>query len=361
MKAWRGGAKLLLALTAIAAAPPDDGLAKSGYEVRPGGFATEIQIRGGNGWDVSVSALRHGRVAVTTSKGPMAATYTAPGRATRHGIWANLGSLGRIALRFEPTAGRKVKRMGSRCTGRPAITENGTFRGTLRFRGERGYTAANVRSAFGTVSRWHRTVCKRRSQRLSPGPPGRISARSKRFQVQFSVLLAGARRHGHQTVMLLMQADGVGGTASREFDFTVGVAGRSERRGRVAISRRLIVLSEEIAVLTGKPGAFPMEATVAPAKPFSGTATYFQERGQKASWSGDLGVWLPGAETVRLTGPGFESSLCVVASERRLAACLRRLAGSFLDPAPEGSRQLLRQISGSQSQLFGDARLSWVR
>ena len=71
---------------------------------------------------------------------------------------------------------------------------------------------------------------------------------------------------------------------------------------------------------------------------------------------------MPGVGRVPLTGQGFKSALCSLTVEELLDGhrCLRRRS----EPEPDSLAALTRastQGSGSQSQAFWDARLSWSR
>jgi hypothetical protein len=136
-----------------------------------------------------------------------------------------------------------------------------------------------------------------------------------------------------------------------------------ERRDGVRVMRATQLIGDAHNFLASKPGATPQTVTVVPPPPFVKTAKHLKEHGASATWVGPLAVRLPGAGLVPLTGPGFKSSFCSLtfADFEEGERCLPR-RGS--EPSP-GSMALLAEAllqgSGSQSQAFWDARLSWSR
>src|SRR4051812_25378706 len=91
--------------------------ASSAFAARHGLFA-EVALKSSNGYYVSIVAHRwkrppgRGEVSVSVQKdNPFAASYgrtayTTHGKLAKHRLKANLGSFGRIALRFRPNARR---------------------------------------------------------------------------------------------------------------------------------------------------------------------------------------------------------------------------------------------------------------
>lgn len=338
---------------------PHAAMAKPGYEVKSPSFGVGFRMQGSHGFDLSVAATGHKRVTLTASKGLMSATYTVPGRATRKRIDADFGSLGRISVRFDgapaPKA-KKTRRQRRSCRGRPTIRFRGIFHGTIRFRGEHGYTSVNTRRARGSFYRSFRRVCKKRSWKPGLPPPGKRRLAMKRPSLLINTLIAESKGEGRSTGFAIIQLKVTGGAKRADpGSLSFVIATQGERTGRVAIARSLLTVGDEGSLLVGDPGIQPVTATVALSKPFSGTANYREEAGLPPSWTGDFGVWLPGAGVVPLTGEGFKAGLCQARSERQFTTCLRRLDKSF------GRLEGAAQDSGSQSQLFGDARLSWSR
>jgi hypothetical protein len=78
-------------------------------------------------------------------------TYLAHGRVTSHSIEASFGDRGRIALRFLPS-GRSIhasRKAGCRRPNDAVIADLGVFDGELSFRGEGGFTSAEVHRVRG--------------------------------------------------------------------------------------------------------------------------------------------------------------------------------------------------------------------
>jgi hypothetical protein len=351
----RAGVALAMAVLCLA---PAGAAAKPGYKVRDGGFAALLRAPGNDGWRLSVVALGHRQISVDLSKGLMSASYVVRGRASSRGIRANLGKLGRIAVRFDPAPARfKAQRFADNCTGTPGVVAPGSWRGTIRFRGELGFTTVDARQAGGVYRRWHRSICKRRDGPIGAG----ASARKRPPKLVFNVFGADEKVRGRQTSFFLLQLDLSGPKAAEAGSFTIAGAARGERRGRIAISRSYVYLGDKQALLGSDPGAYPLEATVAMPSPFSGTAAFHEDLGADPTWEGDLSVWLPGAGKVPLAGEGFRAALCRASGKPHLRTCLKQMESELPSSARAGGRRPLAQISGSQSQVLGDARLSWAR
>jgi hypothetical protein len=143
------------------------------------------------------------------------------------------------------------------------------------------------------------------------------------------------------------------------FSLTFVAAGLQEQRGRVSIRRSVFMEGDSGSVLADKSEAEPTSATVTLPKPFGGMASYAKEPGSEASLTGSLNVWLPGAGKVPLTGPDFKAAVCHASADKQIQRCLRDVSaelesrGNFLAVRPQGS--------GSHSQAFWDAKLSWSR
>jgi hypothetical protein len=78
----------------------------------------------------------------------------------------------------------------------------------------------------------------------------------------------------------------------------------------------------------GEPRARSTQATeaagLAPA-PFSRTGSFLAATGAEPTWTGDLGVSLPGAGLVPLTGPEFDALLCSETVKKKAEACFDEL------------------------------------
>ena len=171
----------------------------------------------------------------------------------------------------------------------------GEFIGTVRFRGEAGYTQLTrkrVRGSTLTPSRWR---CKPRKG----DSRGTGDADFPRFGLR-SPVLGAFTPNGHVVFAALGFGD------SKELDLCFFLAGTKEHLGSVRIARLTLVeaRSRAFAVRADLAAAF-----VRPPKPFSGTASFARDANGSTSWTGTLNVTLPGASTVPLTGLAFTADL----------------------------------------------------
>lgn len=244
-----------------------------------------------------------------------------------HGvIRARLGSLGHIFLRFRPDGRIRKHHLERGCKGRPSITEYGKFVGHVSFEGEGGYLHASFAKGGGEVTHSFRLVCKKgRAFDLRPKSlreyvtPGFVSFFSP-GQGTVSLLNAAARNHGRGIGLRAAHQEGSGPGAEVWL-------GTLESRGGMAIGRRAHVQGFPGTLQTSLPGVHPATATLAPPWPFFGEANYLEKSSTSHSWTGALGVNLPGL-TLPLTGPTFRTSLCVVSPLKVPDGC------DFIKPKP---------------------------
>jgi hypothetical protein len=213
------------------------------------------------------------------------------------------------------------------CKGRPGVTEYGNFVGHVEFHGEGGYLDASFTRGGGWIEHSFRLTCKKghaydmapESLREYAYPdvgtfffsPGRGSV---------AVLNAAARSHGRYIGIRAAHSEGASPGAEVQL-------GTVESRGAMAIGRGAYVDGASGTLLTSLPGEHPATATLAPPAPFFGEANYLEQSATSHSWTGNLGVNLPGL-TLLLAGPGFSTSLCVVSPLKVPDGC------DFLKPKP---------------------------
>lgn len=356
MKRWGRGVCLGIAAAAALFVLPAGASAKPHGTVHPGAFEARFHLRGSHGYDLTVAAHGHRQVTLAATKGPATAAYTVVGHASKKGIEADFGSLGKVSVRFVgPPPGRRGPRVSNpRCKGRSPIGEQGTFRGTIRFEGEEGFTAVSAHRATGGFEQSFRRICKLpgskfdiRFQRL---------ARAAERQPLLTFLLAASHAAGVSTELAIIGLESAPG-AKRNDSFSLVVAGRRERLGRVTIERSIFTEGDAGTLLVSEPRVSPLQATVTLAAPFLGSATLTEVPGSPPSWSGNLGVSFAGAAGVPLTGEGFKAGFCRSANEDVLERCLNGLAKSIRSSDLPASAQ----GSGSHSQALAEARLSWSR
>lgn len=235
-----------------------------------------------------------------TANGAKYAAYGVGGTITPRKIKGNFGRFGRVAVNFRPQ--RPGARASDDCGVEGAVRERGTFVGTIRFRGEQGFSSVSATRAKGIVLRF----CPRASKRRSSPLRRTVRRDSPSF---FEISLAAEAERGRQEIefhsetLSTRRADGTLADPT-----TVVSAELDEERGRISIERTAIVLTEPPT--TSPLGATPTTASVTLPNPFSGTGSYREEAGAPASWTGDLQVDLPGAENQPLVGPDFTAVLC---------------------------------------------------
>lgn len=263
----------------------------------------EFSSKATKGYIVSVEG-RGRQVALTVDGHGGRATYSVRGRASTRQLNGRFGKLGRIALRFEPSGKSRQIKPPKRCKGRNRISAVGDFIGTIRFRGERGYTrliTKRVRGSTLTPSRW----------RCKPRKGGSRSTPDAEFPVPgLEIPALGAFTPNGRVVFTAL-----GFGDPDELDLSFFLAGTKEHRGAVRIARSTLVAARSRAFAVNPDLA---AATVRPPKPFSGTASFVRDANGSTNWTGALAVALPGAGAVPLTRATFTAEL---AKPRTFAGC----------------------------------------
>jgi len=289
MKAW--GQLAILACAVATLTLPAGAAAKPGYYVSPHDHSAEAKVSGSNGYRLTIYVLS-GTVTVTATKGTERVQYVPFGSHMRDGrMQAHLPGVGRIDLRFhERSRSRKQPPRG--CEGLGTLERRGVFRGRVKLTGERGYTRVDVRAVRGKIVDEPRLVC-RRSERA------RSSAKEQ------EELLRAAVPRGRGTLEFFANEWG-----SKLSSFPVIFAAQLLRlRGQMFVINATYGFNEDSGTLAlGRP---PLSGSVAPPKPFTGTATFQREPGGDFTWLGDLAAELPGVGPVRLAGPAFKAEACL--------------------------------------------------
>lgn len=293
MKA-RGTLLSLLAAAAIGTglAQPQDIAAKSGYFVFPAYRESQLTVKGTHGFVISVTQTGHD-VSLEASQGSATAIYILPVKnPARDGIRAKFPGVGRVSVRFHPSGEPRHSPPFPGCRGGEEVLQRGTFSGTIRFRGERGFTRVAVENARGTIRHASKEVCKNGGGNFKPEPSYSLDAH--------------ARSHGRTIGFSALQTYAGSETDRRATYF----ASTLERRQGMLISRVAIAHAGLSTFAVMGPPTRPDAASVAPPAPFHGTATYAGTVNGQADWQGTLAVDLPGVPGVQLAGPPFSSSLC---------------------------------------------------
>jgi hypothetical protein len=254
--------------------------------------SSEFTLRASNDYRIVVERLRQevSLLAIRGDKEFVFVSYAVRGRASMRRIEANFGKLGRVSVRLRT---KKMRRSppGKDCTGKVATTRSGVFVGTIRFRGEGGYTVVDARRARGRASSGVRETCP-----FSP------------FSRNHPAPASAGRRHPPELITFGPRRDFTarapsGSTGLKRVLFEGGTV---EQRGRISIFRFASVVGGQASY------AFAdnlSTATVRPPSPFEGEATFQREGRGRTSWSGMLSVSLPGRDHVRLAGPRFTARL----------------------------------------------------
>lgn len=338
---------LVLAMAAATLALPAGAAAKPGHTVKPKSLHLKLKLPATNGYRASLVTNGHRQVVMNISKGDFFAKYVALGKVSRKGIEADFGPLGEISLRFRgkrryhPSLipGIKLpKFLKNKCKGRRAVAESGFFVGNIRLEGENGFTRIRDNRLRGRVTRSYKRVCRGNSPFAG------------KLREEGAFLSAEAKRFGVTRVLAVVEA-----TVSAEgkrVSVTIAVAAEQKKLGRVAVSKVMLLIEPLDSFKISPLGKSPLRAKVKLRKPFEGIGNYLDDGTAPPTWSGNLGIRLPGSGLVPLAGPEFETEFCRgegVAFED----CLDAVTEEPPLRAPYGS--------GSHSQPLALARLSSLR
>lgn len=229
-------------------------------------------------------------------------TYLAHGEVNPNSIEASFADRGRIAVHFRPS-GRKIRttrRAGCGRSSNRVIARLGVFVGTLRFRGEGGYTSAITHRARGASIDFEAlarclagaTLPTRIALTSVQGVPTHPSGRPK-----LTTFAAGRKSPLAWTLF---------GVRVREGGEPRFVAMDLSVEGRLGIAR--------FVSARGAPSTFAFdnslaEATISPPAPFIGEGVFRHRPGESKTWSGSLGVSFLGAPRVPLADDPFNARL----------------------------------------------------
>jgi hypothetical protein len=177
------------------------------------------------------------------------------------------------------------------------LATKGVFVGSIRFNGEDRYTQLNAHRARGETTVQQPWKCK------SPAP---------------------GRDRGNPSGLAVLTAV----TPNRRTSFAALGEGKGPPIFSASTTERIgSILIARVASATGFPNTFSFDpkldaASVKPPVPFTGEATFTRNPDGSTSWSGSLGVALPGADVVSLTGPTFTADLIKPKTDRELIEAL---------------------------------------
>ncbi len=289
----RGAFGLAVALAALLAAPA----AAWGGE----GFDLVFHLAGTNGYRITVGGrdvtafISTSQPSSPSSRSAAWSTYFARGRVSPTAIHATFGNLGSVAMRFHPSGRDTHSRPQRGCRGPDRYTIRfGVFVGSVRFRGEDGYTSVEVHRVKGRVVTPPSLDCS--------GLP--LEARRRQ----------GARAAAERPSAKLTRLDAAwrSGLTATYFSAATNqgkarfLAATEQSEGSLAVYRAAFALASPLTFASDDALSF---ASVTPPAPFSGTGSLQRSPDGTKVWTGSLAVSFPGAPNVPLTGPQFLTRL----------------------------------------------------
>jgi hypothetical protein len=286
---------LPLAALALLATPAPAVATKPRTIVHRAHEGIDLFAEGSNGYTVLVAGFSPHKALVLVEKPPQSVLYELPALIDGNRFEAHFGDVIDVSVSFQAERRRVIPGApGQRCSGRKPESLYGTFVGTIEFHGELGFTELVSTERNGTRDRYFRRVCRPvpRAAASTTGPPARQ--------------LVVARPEGSSETWFRALT---GIAAPKAYPQWIFEARHTERIGPVSIRRQALVEAETGATLSAL-GITPTTAAVSPPAPFFGSAEYVEGAGP-GSWTGSLGVELPGVPPVPLTGEGFDALTCV--------------------------------------------------
>ncbi|MDQ3726369.1 MAG: hypothetical protein M3335_10850 [Actinomycetota bacterium] len=254
-----------------------------------GGFAA-FNLKASNGYSMRVIAtsepgFKQGRVVIWLIRKGSFVSYVAPATVTDTTVEADLGAVGKIALKFEPS-GEKGKAAPVCQPDQVVPYEKGSYVGEFEFHGEEGFADAGATRLPLSLHPYIDVICGGVSiiEIFGSGPGARLTATAR-------------KRLGRVSLQVNQNRPGARVKAQASID---------EKRGRIHVHRAI----EGTYAAT----AFDFDpqlrsASLAPPAPFSGSALFRRDAEARNRWTGNLEVDFPGNSDVSLTGAGFEAHL----------------------------------------------------
>jgi hypothetical protein len=286
---------LALILSAVVLGLPAAASARNGFDLY-------LQIPADHGYTVSfggydaTAMIAASRSLRQPRRYAVSSTYVARGRVSPTSIEADFGAFGHASMRFRPSGQVTRTKPRRHCLGPDHYTiRSGVFVGSVRFRGEDGYTSATAHRIKGKAVTPAQLVCfgslesLLREYGLGGGVPEKKKPKVTRLFAHWREAVAATYFE-----------------ASRKRDVARFQAATERTGGKLAIYRSAYVKAPAPAF--GASLALSKASTQPPA-PFSGSGT-FQHGPQGAKlWTGSLAVSFPGEPDVPLTGPQFDAQL----------------------------------------------------
>jgi hypothetical protein len=218
------------------------------------------------------------------------------------GFAAKLPGLGRIAVRLDETSAHLVGRPG-RCKGPETVLRRGTFRGTIAFRGQRGFTTVHGNSAPGQIRETFRLACRETVYEpvIEEVPPGTATP---------YIRAAGSSRGGTASFSVAGPPETEPPTTTAGIPTLLfGATYRTRWHGFDVLATTSVSTGSYRYHVPGWPPTHT-DAIAEPPKPFTGKGIFHLESPTASSWSGELGIDFPGIGHVPLSGPTFAAELC---------------------------------------------------
>ena len=281
---------VVFAAVLVATVACSGGAAQAVGEFDTGGFGS-FHAKASNGYKMTVWAgsepeYRSGQIVIWLVRRGASVIYVAPARVTDTEIEADLGELGRIDLRFEPT-GRMMRAAPVCEPDSKQRIEEGSYVGEFEFHGEEGFSELRATSLRFDLHPFIDFVCggAGTGETRGPGLPG-------------ARLLAKAARDGAKVLLRVIQ-NRPGAPVEVE-------ASLKEKRGRIRIWRSVG------GTYSGAAFHFHprlRSAVLSPPAPFSGFAVFRRGAAPAMRWTGNLAADFPGNSDFPLAGPGFSIGL----------------------------------------------------
>jgi hypothetical protein len=268
--------------------------AKPGYVVIPGSHSVELNLKGSHGFRIGAAKVGRYFYFQAGDERSVATYVNRSPKQKGDGIKAKFPGIGRISVRFHPQGPpQREPSFFPQCKGGETTKQRGVFVGTIRFRGERGYTSVKATRASGEVATSEKEICKRSIFDDDPD-----------VEADRTELWAYSKSKGRA----------VGFSASTwgipESPLTTFSASVVERRRGMTIYRITFTDGKESQLIAGDSRPHPLSATVTPPAPFHGSAEFERTAEGASSWTGTLSVHFPGLDRVALTGPSFVARFC---------------------------------------------------
>jgi hypothetical protein len=279
---------------------------------------SEFSLRGTNGYRITVSGEptvthRPQGIQLSAVQGDTSVEYFGHAEITPNSIRASFGRRGTISVRFRPSGKLRRVRLPKDCRkGRAPVVKArlGNFVGTIRFRGEGGYTQVVAHSAQGGVGdplaiSSEESKCGTFTGEFF-GHGNETTQELKAVILSASIPQKGVTFLATTEALPLTQKDSSAGTTGAEPLACTFVALVAERAEQIGILRAVGV--------DGPTSDFTFDsslttATVTPPGPFIGTGNFRRRANGSTSWMGSLSVPMPGRGAVRLAGSNFKGAL----------------------------------------------------